>query len=207
MLGAVVSDWRELLAFWFGNADETGLSVPDKRARWFASNPDFDSQCATAFGPLLAPAAGGNLDDWLESPLSRLAFIVLTDQIPRNIYRGRAEAFHWDSLALSAATEGVRRGADRQLSVDQRSFFYMPFEHSEEILDQYIATGLFTTLRDESPKPLRHITGNSLRFAQKHRNIILTYGRFPHRNAVLRRKSSLAEAKFVAESDGFGQAL
>ena len=216
MPGSGSSDWQALLAFWFGPLDD-GLAAPDQRALWFAPNPDFDAQCSANFGPLLAPAAAGEpsvpdtlaaageLRDWLDEPRGRLAFIILTDQIPRNVYRGTAQAYDWDPLALKAARDGVASGADRSLSWDERAFFYMPFEHSEDILDQHLAVGLFTHLRDESPKAIRSTTGNSLRYAQQHRDIIVRFGRFPHRNGVLRRTSSAAEAAFVAESNGFGQ--
>lgn len=96
-------------------------------------------------------------------------------------------------------------GIDRALNFDQRAFFYMPFEHSENILDQHIAVGLFSQLRDESPGPRRELIGNNLRFAQQHRDIIARFGRFPHRNAVLERDSSPEELDFVAAGDGFGQ--
>lgn len=199
-------EWQTLLDFWFGELTD-GLAADETRAQWFQPNPNFDAQCSAEFGPLLAPAAAGALHDWLEEPRGRLAFIILTDQLPRNIYRGKAEAYAWDALALDAARAGITTGSDRELGWDERSFFYMPFEHSEDILDQHLAVGLFSKLRDESPGNIKNTTGNNLRFAQQHRDIILRFGRFPHRNAVLRRKSSPAEAAFVAAGDGFGQTV
>ena len=127
--------------------------------------------------------------------------------MPRNIYRGNAQAYAWDTTALQAAREGVSQQADRELGWDERSFFYMPFEHAENLLDQHLAVGLYSLMRDESPRELRNQTGNSLRYAQQHRDIILRFGRFPHRNVVLGRKSSADEATFVAGGDGFGQSV
>lgn len=200
----MTEEWHALLEFWFG-AQSDGLADKNRREQWFAPNPAFDAQCSASFGPLLAPAAAGELRDWLEQPRGRLAFIILTDQIPRNVYRGTAEAYDWDPLALKAARDGIVEGVDKELGWDERSFFYMPFEHSEDILDQHLAVGLFTYLRDTSPKGIRDITGNGLRYAQQHRDIIVRFGRFPHRNEVLKRASTAAEKAFVADSDGFGQ--
>ncbi len=202
----MAEEWHDLLAFWFGQQSD-GLAPKAQREQWFAPNPNFDAQCSASFGPLLAPAAAGELRDWLEQPRGRLAFIILTDQIPRNVYRGTAEAYDWDPLALKAARDGIIQGVDQTLGWDERSFLYMPFEHSEDILDQHLAVGLFTHLRDASPKDIRDITGNNLRYAQQHRDIIIRFGRFPHRNEVLRRASTPAEKAFVADSDGFGQTL
>jgi uncharacterized protein (DUF924 family) len=198
--------WQPLLDFWFGPLID-GVAEADRRQQWFLAEPNFDAQCSAQFGPLLAPALAGELDDWLVKAHGRLAFIILTDQMPRNIYRGSAQAYAWDTKALQAAKDGVAAQADRELGWDERSFFYMPFEHAENLLDQHLAVGLFALMRDESPGELRNQTGNSLRFAQQHRDIILRFGRFPHRNAVLGRKSSAQEVDFVAGSDGFGQSV
>ena len=189
-------EFQALLDFWFGDSS---------RQQWFNPGPGFDEQCASQCARWLAPAAAGELATWLQSPQGRLAFIVLTDQLPRNIHRGSAEAYAWDNLALTASREGLEVGDDRALNWDERAFFYMPFEHSENLLDQHLAVGLFSHLRDESPREMREQTGNQLRFAQQHRRIILRFGRFPHRNAVLGRLSSNEELEFIAAGDGFGQ--
>ncbi len=188
--------FQALLDFWF--ADQS-------RQQWFKAGPGFDEECADTGAHLLGPAAAGDLQPWLQSPRGRLAFIVLTDQLPRNIHRGAAQAYAWDSLALTASREGLEVGDDRGLSREERAFFYMPFEHSENVPDQHLAVELFSHLRDESPRELREQTGNQLRFAQQHRQIILRFGRFPHRNAVLQRLSTPEELEFVAAGDGFGQ--
>ncbi len=198
--------WQTLLDFWFGDVSG-GMADEAKRQQWFSPSADFDHQCTQRFAGLLEQAAGGELASWLDSAHGRLAYIILTDQMPRNIHRGSAIAFTFDHLAMNAARDGVRLGHDRTLAWDERSFFYMPFEHSEDIFDQHIAVGLFALLRDQSPKELRNTTGNSLRFAQQHRDIILRFGRFPHRNAVLGRVSTAAEAAFIAQGDGFGQSV
>lgn len=195
--------WQALLEFWFGVLED-GQANAQQRKLWFASTDQFDQACGQ-FSSWLDLAQTGALDTWLTSARSTLAFIVLNDQIPRNIYRGTGLAYAWDSRAREAARSGIEQGFDVTLGLDERAFFYMPFEHSEAILDQHLAVGLFTGLRDTAPKAGRDVAGNNLRYAQQHRDIILRFGRFPHRNAVLGRTSCAEEEEFVAGSDGFGQ--
>jgi uncharacterized protein (DUF924 family) len=199
-----MSSAADLVAFWFGELND-GFADTAHRLRWFQPDREFDAECDARFAGLLASADTGKLHTWQQDPLGRLALILLCDQIPRNIFRGRADAFRWDGLALSTARDGVAQGMDQNLAWDHRCFFYMPFEHSEDILDQHLAVGLFTLLRDQSPKGQRSETGNYLRFAQQHRDIVLRFGRFPHRNEVLGRNSSAEERAFVDAGDGFGQ--
>ena len=199
-----MSDWQALLEFWFGELVE-GFADDAHRHQWFTPNAEFDVRCRELFGASLASAAKGDLTDWLDAPKSCLAYILVCDQIPRNIYRGTKDAFATDELALNAARHGIENGFDQALAWDERSFFYMPFEHSESIVDQHTAVGLFSASRDASPKSARDILGNQLRFAHQHRDIILKFGRFPHRNHLFGRASSAAEEAFVAAGDGFGQ--
>lgn len=193
-----------VLQFWFGQLED-GVASPAQRQLWFVSDPEFDARCTAEFASWLSAAAEGQLDAWLENPRTTLAFIVLCDQLPRNIHRGTAQAFAWDPLALRAAHQGIEAGFDQTLAWDERAFFYMPFEHSERVLDQHLAVGLFTSLRDQIPTQHKSNAGNNLRFAQQHRDIILRFGRFPHRNAVLDRTSTAEELTYIADSDGFGQ--
>lgn len=205
MLGALIlAAFQPLLDFWFGPLTN-GLAAADKRKRWFTPDSAFDALCAEKFSPLFDLVGSGDLAHWHNSAHGQLAFILLTDQLPRNIFRGTRKAFAFDSAALQTARDGIAAGIDQQLESDEQAFFYLPFEHSENLLDQHIAVGLFTCLRDTSPKDIRDITGNTLRYAQQHRDIILRFGRFPHRNAALGRKSSQAEEDFIAAGDGFGQ--
>lgn len=194
--------WQALLQFWFGQLTD-GVADESFRKNWFAASADFDAQCRR-FEPELKNT-GKPAEDWSQEPRAQLALILLCDQIPRNIYRGTAEAFAWDHLALSRAKTGIEQGIDRKLAWDERAFFYMPFEHSESLVDQHTSVALFSRLRDEVPQAHRNMFGNILRFAQQHRDIILRFGRFPHRNAVLGRTSTEAEDVFARDSDGFGQ--
>ncbi len=192
-----------VLEFWFGTLHQ-GFADDATRRRWFAADDTFDAEIRARFAELPEAAAQGRLDDWKSSPQGSLAFILVTDQFTRNIYRGTARAFGFDNLALATAAAAIRAGHDRQLGYDERCFVYLPFEHSEDLIDQHTSVGLFTRLRDDTPAGKRHITGDTLRFAHQHRDIIERFGRFPHRNAVLGRTSTEEEAEF-ARGGGFGQ--
>jgi uncharacterized protein (DUF924 family) len=100
----------------------------------------------------------------------------------------------------------VAGGADRSLALDERCFFYLPFEHSENLVDQHTCVGLFTDLRDETPEGFRHLTGGYLRHAHQHRDIVKRFGRFPHRNRILDRITTAAEVAFLEDGNDFGQA-
>jgi uncharacterized protein (DUF924 family) len=198
-------DPRQVLEFWFG-AQEDGFSSDECRARWFSGGTAFDEEIRAAFGGAPDDALNGAIDHWLAEPRSRLAFIIVCDQFPRNLYRGEQRAFATDALALAAAGRGIETRADLELSFDERAFFYLPFEHSESLLDQHTCVGLFSALRDGTPEGNRHHTGGYLRHAHQHRDIIARFGRFPHRNATLERNSTPEEAAFLVDSPAFGQA-
>ena len=196
---------QKVIDFWFGELTD-GFSDAAHRGRWYAFDEAFDRLIEDQFSDALQAAQAGELNPWLDDSRGQLAFIVLTDQFSRQIHRGTTQAFATDALALSAAREGVTHGMDRELEFNHRSFFYMPFEHSEALLDQHAAVGLFAQLRDETPPPYRQRTGEGLRHAQQHREIIQRFGRFPHRNALLDRTSTEAEVDFLAQASGsFGQ--
>lgn len=196
----------ELLDFWFGVIAD-GFADDAHRNRWFGGGASFDEECRLRYGGLAAAAANGELDDWLDWPRARLAYILLTDQIPRNIHRGAAQAFAADAAALNAARSGVEARMDLTLTLDERCFFYMPFEHSESLVDQHTCVGLFTSLRDATPEGSRHLTGGYLRYAQQHRDILTRFGRFPHRNTVLGRASTPEELAFLEHGPTFGQSV
>jgi uncharacterized protein (DUF924 family) len=204
MLGALVDEVEALLDFWFGFQTE-GFSDDAHRTRWFSGSREFDDACREHFGGLAARAREGELSAWLNAPRSCLAYVLLCDQIPRNIHRGTSLAFETDGLALRAARHGIEARMDLTLAFDERCFFYLPFEHSENLVDQHTCVGLFTDLRDATPTGRRHLTGSYLGYAQEHRDIIRRFGRFPHRNALLGRASTSEEREFLESASDFGQ--
>ncbi|MEM9684258.1 MAG: DUF924 family protein, partial [Pseudomonadota bacterium] len=141
------------------------------------------------FGEHLDPAAAGTYDAMIARPEDALALTILLDQFPRNIFRGSPQSFAYDAKALSVARQSLDLGHDGAVAPFQRTFFYLPFEHSEEMADQDRSVALFEALGDD----------NGLDYAVRHRDIVRQFGRFPHRNAVLGRKSTPEEVEFLKQ--------
>ena len=184
---------ERLLDRWFGPPGDPGREA--ERKIWFESVPEFDAALRTEFLADHEEAAAGRLSWWEASAEGALALVLLLDQIPRNIFRGSPRAYASDASARAAADRALARGFDCAVPRAWRGFFYLPFEHSEDLADQERALALFAALppTPESPDPLRH--------ARRHHEIIARFGRFPHRNAVLGRASTPAELAFLAEPD------
>jgi uncharacterized protein (DUF924 family) len=164
----VTPEWiDEVLAFGFGLAPE----------QWFNADPELDDSVRERFLELWETQRGNLPETFLGSPREALAAVVLFDQFPRNMFRGHADQFATDHLALQIAKAAVDRGHDDQLEPIQRGILYMPFQHSEDLDDQQRSIGLFTALGD----------AKQLGFARKHHDVIARFGRFPHRNEVLGR--------------------
>ena len=200
MLGSVAA--ADVLTFWFGQLDADGCADDVHRDRWFGGGERFDQEIAERFDPLIERAVHGDLPRPTDAS-ERLAWILVLDQFTRNTRRGSAAAFAGDERARAMARRGIELGEDRQLGLDERAFFYLPFEHSEDLIDQHTAVGLFHLLHAEAPTHRRNISGNVLRYAERHRAAILRFGRFPHRNAVLGRQSSEAEQAYLDDGGGF----
>lgn len=180
-------DARSVLDFWFG-------PEPTPRPEWFRKDPAFDEAIRDRFGALVDRALAGELDRWDGSPEGLLALVVVLDQFPRNLFRGQARAFAGDARALGLARAAVGRGDDLHLHLVQRVFVYLPFEHAEDIAAQDESMRLFTALAAESPAH-----ADTLDYARRHRDVILRFGRFPHRNAALGRLDTQEEADYLRQ--------
>jgi uncharacterized protein (DUF924 family) len=169
-----LSDWRaDVLKFWFALRPE----------QWWDGRPDLDQRIKRDFVKLWFEKRQLPVEAFLSDPLTALAAVILFDQFPRNMFRGHADAYSTDHIALAIAKEAMARGLDKELAPDERKFLYMPFQHSENMNDQNRAVLLFTELGDQ----------HQLGYAKHHREIIERYGRFPHRNAILGRASRADE--------------
>lgn len=178
---------QRVLDFWFG-------TPPGPRRKvWFEKNALFDESLRTRFLTLHNAAAGGACASWLENATEALALIVLTDQFPRNLFRGSGRAFATDPIALEAARHVIDRGWDETMLPVERMFVYLPFEHSEGLADQDRSCALFAPL-NAFPE-----TADAVEYSEKHRAIVRRFGRFPHRNAALGRESTPEETKFLAQ--------
>ena len=164
-----MSDWRsDVLKFWFGLKPE----------QWWRGPPELDDLIRDRFLDLWKEKRKLPPESFLDDSLSALAAVVLFDQFPRNMFRGHADQFSTDPLALAIAKGAIDRRLDEQLEKQERGFLYMPFQHSEEIDDQNRSILLFTKLGD----------GEQLDYAKKHHEVIARFGRFPHRNSMLGRQ-------------------
>lgn len=177
-------DHEPVLAFWF---EEAGSE------KWFAKDEQFDERIKEGFGDLHTQAAAGELWGWRDSIRGRLAEIIVLDQFSRNMFRGQAQAFAYDRLALVLAQEAIKDKGIYQLTPAEKSFIFMPFMHSESKAIQAISVELFKEEGLES----------NLKFAIEHKEIVDRFGRYPHRNGVLGRESTPAELEFLKTHQGF----
>jgi uncharacterized protein (DUF924 family) len=183
--------FHEVLDFWFGAPDAPEYGAP--RKAWYDKDPAFDAEVRERFLDLHARALAGDLEQWQGETMSLLALIVVLDQFPRNMFRGRSESFASDAAALRYARRMVERGWDADLMPVMRSFAYMPFEHSENLAVQKASLRLFEGFLEEPN--LRDLP----QWAQKHYDVICRFGRFPHRNAILGRESTVEEIEFLKQ--------
>lgn len=164
---------RGVLDFWFGQPPE----------RWWTADEAFDAEIRTRFLDLWQAERQRQVIDFLYEEEDALAAVILFDQFPRNMFRGHADQFSTDHIALAVAKNAIELDYDHEMTKDQRAFLYMPFEHSEDPKDQLQSLLLFTALGDDE----------LLGYARKHHDVIERFGRFPHRNAILGRKPTAME--------------
>lgn len=182
-----------LLTFWFETRD---LTEPvEKRDIWFKSEPAFDAAIRDQFLPAYEAAMAGKLDKLKDDTAGCLALALLLDQCPRNLFRHTAQAYAADPRALEVARHALAEGYDADVSPWHRAFFYLPFEHSEDLADQNLSVALFSRLGIAS----------SLEAAEGHRDAIARFGRFPYRNDALGRKSTPDEKKFLKDPPPWGK--
>ncbi len=177
----------DVLVFWFG----VGPLAP--RRAWFAKDPAFDQEISRRFGGWVDRALAGGLAAWAGTTEGRLARILLLDQFTRQIHRGSARAFAGDPLARRDAIALIDSGRERDLAPLQRVFVYLPLEHAEDLGLQRQAIACFEALVDEAPE-----LAGYLDYARQHAEVIARFGRFPHRNRDLGRRSSIAEQAWLA---------
>ena len=171
-----------LLSFWI----EAGP------AKWFDKSEHFDAACGR-YAAAWEEARGGAFDHWAETAAGTLALLILLDQIPRNVFRGEARQFATDAKALTLARHAVRQGFDVTQPWPMRNFFYLPFQHAEDMSAQDEGLDIYRRSGDQ----------NAYYFALVHADAVRRFGRFPHRNEVLGRETTAAEAAYLA-TGGFG---
>lgn len=196
-----------VLTTWLGHTDPTTpASVPI--SRWWRADADLDAQLAAEFGPLLAEVTGSQapLTGWTDTPEDTLAHIILCDQFSRNIHRGTRRAFATDAVARNLARTLWLHPAVSTWHVHARTFALMPFEHSEDAIDQHKSVSAFASLVVVVPPDQRVHARQYSDFAVRHKRIIDRFGRYPHRNTVLGRAPTDEEAAWLdGGGDRFGQ--
>lgn len=190
---------NDLLEFWFGDDPDDAAVVKAKTELWWGHSAETDEILQAKFGTAASSAAVGILDHWSGSPRGRLALILLLDQLPRAIHRGTAAAFAQDTFARKVATQGLDSSADKLLRPIERLFFYLPFEHSEDLGDQDHSVVLFRNLLSDVSEAHRETFAEFVDYAARHREIIARFGRFPHRNVILGRDSTPEEQAFLEQ--------
>lgn len=175
---AALATAEDVIAFW----RDAGPS------RWYRKDEAFDRAFRDGFLATHEAAARGELDGWLATPEGTLALCVLLDQFPRNAFRGSPRMFATDAKALAVARHALRRKFDGHVDEELRQFFVMPFMHSEDLADQHLCVRL-----------AKDLPTDTLRYAEMHRDIIVRFGRFPHRNPVLGRATTVEEQRFLDE--------
>jgi uncharacterized protein (DUF924 family) len=194
-----------ILEFWLGEDFASGWPSRNMRDQWFGGGADLDREIAERFGDRVALALAGGLAEWEAGPLERLALVILLDQFPRNIHRGKARAFAGDARAQQLVRDALAHHMDAKLPWVGRVFLYMPLMHAEDLPLQEEGVRRFRQLAADAPETLRASLENSLRFAEQHRDIIARFGRFPYRNDALGRVSSAPEREFLKNGPRFGQ--
>lgn len=176
--------YQALVDFWFSE---------EASKYWFRATKAFDQQLLERYGDSWQQAKQGELDHWSETATGSLALVILLDQIPLNIFRGKPESFSTEAKSIVVARTAVDRGLDRELPQRQKLFLYMPFMHSENLADQTLALKLFDQPGLE----------DNLQFSKHHYGIVEQFGRFPHRNEILGRQSSSQEIEYLHSKQAF----
>ncbi|EPX79149.1 DUF924 family protein [Litoreibacter arenae] len=182
-----MSTAEDVLAFWL---DEL------KPSDWYTGGSGLDAKIRERFEPLWERAMGGGLSMWMTYPSGALAYIILTDQFPRNMFRDTGKAFASDKLALAVAKTAISKDWDLKIDEPARQFFYLPLMHSESVSDQERCVRLFLTRMEKTG-------ANNLLHAKAHRQVIRQFGRFPYRNEALNRRTTQPESTYM-EQGGYG---
>lgn len=173
----------DIVAFW----REAGM------AKWFGGGAAFDEECRSRLLDEHFAASRREFEHWMDNAEGALALMILLDQIPRNVFRGSAHSYATDPLALHYADRAITAGLDPRVDAELRLFLYLPFEHSEAMADQNRAVALLTALGND----------DLLGYAKAHRDVIVQFGRFPHRNAALGRSNTPDEQAWLDAGGGF----
>jgi uncharacterized protein (DUF924 family) len=196
----------EIVTFWLGASLESPDAAAARRDWWYKGGAAVDEDIRARFGHLMPQACAGELMAWQATPNGALALILLLDQFTRNIYRNTQQAYGGDARAFEVVTRAIELKLDRALPPVSRIWLYHPFHHSEDVGEQDRGIGLLNGLRRDAASEWQPYVERSIEGWSRHRDIVVRFGRFPHRNAVLSRRSTEAEDEFLkTNGEAFGQ--
>jgi uncharacterized protein (DUF924 family) len=192
---------EDILDFWFGAFPTPYTAAPEKADMWYKNGAAYDSEIFINFGVDYDKAINGELDHWIDSYRGRLALIILLDQFSRHIHRGSAQAFSQDEKAQVLCIDGIAAGDDGKCHSVERSFFYLPLEHAEDIEKQNLSVKAYAQLVQDIPEEYRKPFEVALSFAKSHHFVIEKFGCFPELNEILGRESTVEELAFIASGE------
>jgi len=210
-MGATITDDDQLridaiLAFWFKEQELSAPQIDRRMDVWFGEDQAFDHEVQEEFAADVDKATAGKLDHWAHESRGRLALILLLDQFRRNIHRGTEKAYEKDRIALKLCVEGAMEKKDKGLTPIQRAFFYMPLQHAESRKVQAKSVAIYNKLAEAVSPTLQETFLTIAQFAELHHDIVERFGRFPHRNRVMKRDNTPEEDEYLAgDSPDFGQ--
>lgn len=189
-------DPEQVLSFWFGKLN-AGMSSKETAARWYKKSPAFDEEVRSRFLGLYDAIVAGDREDWLSQPRSWVAYLIVLDQFSRNMFRDAPKMYAADAQAITALTKGLEDSFDKSLPEQMRLFSYMPLMHSEQIEDQERCISLSAECASSFVGPAKEAAESVHEYAIAHHQIVAGWGRFPHRNSIVGRKSTPEELKFL----------
>ena len=198
----------DIVTFWLSDSRDSPDRASARRGWWYRGGPEVDEEIRARFGELVLRALAGELSGWRETPDGALALVLLLDQFTRNLYRGTVEAYAGDACAFEIVNHAIDRGLDWALHPVARIWLFHPFHHREDVAEQDRGLALLRALRRDADPAWHGYVERSIRGWTRHRDIVARFGRFPHRNAVLGRDSTVREQAYMAAGgESFGQGL
>jgi len=176
--------YQDIINYWFSK---------ENKKHWFNSTPEIDAEIKEKFEGLWQSAVAGKLDAWQETAEGALALIIVLDQFPLNMFRGEVKSFQTEQQAIEVTLKAIDNGFDNKLNDAKLSFLLIPLMHSEKLEEQNLSVKFFK----------EHNLTDNLKFAQHHRDLIIEFGRFPHRNAILGRENTPEEIEYLASKRAF----
>ncbi len=175
---------NEILEFWFSDR---------VKKMWFSSTSEFDKEIRVKYEELWNSALNSKLESWKKTPVGSLALVIILDQFPLNMFRNQAKSFSTEKMALNVARNAINGEQDKEIEIEKVQFLYMPYMHSEDTSDQNMSVKLYREA---------NLVENT-KFAEHHRDIVMKYGRFPHRNSILARESTEEELVYLASKNAY----